>query len=73
MVRFDGPASEPVADAARGRSDYCRLPGLFRLRDLREVLSRDQDYRVQYVQLTERGTPLFAVFRRPLPAPKDEA
>lgn len=48
--------------------DYTRLPGLFRLWDLPGVLRADGDYRIHYVEPTQDGTPLFAVYARPIPA-----
>lgn len=44
--------------------EFQRLPGLFRLWDLQFVLNRDDVYQVVYAELTEHGTPLFAVFRQ---------
>ena len=44
--------------------DYLRLPGLFRLWDLQFVLDRRDDYRIEFANLTEDRTPLFAVYRR---------
>ena len=43
---------------------YSRLPGLFRLWDLPMVLQSEEDWRIHYAQLTEDGTPLFALYRR---------
>lgn len=44
--------------------EYERLPGLYRLWDLPVVLGTEEDYRVHYVEPTQDGTPLFAVYAR---------
>lgn len=44
--------------------EYRRMPGLFRLWDLQFVLERSDDWRIHYSELTEDGTPLFAIYRR---------
>ena len=43
---------------------YRRVPGLYRLWDLPAVLPRTGDWRIHYVELTEEGTPLFALHER---------
>lgn len=45
-------------------NDYRQVPGLNRLWDLQFVLDRHGDWQVHYVETTEDGAPLFAVFRR---------
>lgn len=45
-------------------TDYCRMPGLYRLWDLPMVMQREDDWHVTYAELTEDGTPLFALYRR---------
>ncbi|QFT96064.1 hypothetical protein FIU85_01990 [Roseovarius sp. THAF8] len=42
---------------------YQRIPGLYRLWDLPFVIDRRDDYQVHYVEPTEEGTPLFAIYR----------
>lgn len=42
--------------------DYRRVPGLYRVWDLQFLLQRDADYRIDYAEQTEDGTPLFAVY-----------
>ena len=46
-----------------------KMPGLYRLWDLQFVLTSGCDYEVCYAESTGDGTPLFAVYRRPMPAP----
>ena len=51
---------------------YRRVPGLYRLWDLTQVIDRRFEYRVVYAEPTGDGTPLFAVFKGPgeiLPVP----
>ncbi|MBL6425914.1 MAG: hypothetical protein HOY44_00150 [Maritimibacter sp.] len=43
---------------------YRQIPGLFRLWDLQFVFNREDDYQVHYVEQTDAGTPLFAVYRK---------
>lgn len=43
--------------------EFRRVPGLYRLWDLPVVMRREEDYRVDYAELTEEGAPLFAVYR----------
>lgn len=44
--------------------NFRRVPGLYRLWDLQFLLNRTDDYQVHYVEMTEGGTPLFAVYQR---------
>jgi hypothetical protein len=46
---------------------FTQMPGLYRLWDLQFLISDGEDYQVHYAELTETGTPLFAVYRRPIP------
>lgn len=48
--------------------DYRRLPGLFRLWDLQSVIDRRDEWQIHYAEMTGDGTPLFMVFRRPMPS-----
>lgn len=43
---------------------FSRLPGLFRAWDLQFLINQTDDYQVHYVEMTEGGTPLFALYRR---------
>lgn len=45
-------------------TSFSRLPGLFRAWDLQFLINPTDDYQVHYVEMTEGGTPLFAVYRR---------
>lgn len=56
--------SEPCADPALEEEGFRRLPSLFRIRDLRAVTDRRDDWRIRYIETTEDGTPLFAAYRR---------
>ena len=51
-----------------GEDGFLQMPGLFRLWDLQFVLNRTDDFQVHYVEQTEAGTPLFAIYRRAQPA-----
>lgn len=44
--------------------DFTRMPGLYRLWDLQFVFDDRQEFRIHYVEMTEDGAPLFAVYRR---------
>lgn len=46
------------------KDDYNQLPGLYRLWDLQLIFNRTDEFQIFYVDQTEEGTPLFAVFRR---------
>ncbi|MFC4669441.1 hypothetical protein ACFO5X_12835 [Seohaeicola nanhaiensis] len=46
---------------------FNRLPGLFRAWDLQFRTNQTDDYQVHYVEITECGTPLFALYRRASP------
>ena len=51
-----------------GQSDisgFARMSGRFRLWDVQLILQGGDDYQVEYASLTEDGTPLFVVYRRP--------
>lgn len=48
-----------------------KLPGLYRVWDLQFVLTIGCDYEVCYAESAGDGTPLFAVYRRPIPAVGD--
>lgn len=43
---------------------YRRMPGLYRLWDLPMVVRQTGDWRIHYAELTEDGTPLFALYQR---------
>lgn len=45
-------------------ANYRRMPGLYRLWDLPMVLQREGDWHIHYAELTEDGTPLFALYQR---------
>jgi hypothetical protein len=46
--------------------EYRRLPGLFRAWDLQAVLTDGTDYQMDRVGTTDDGTPLYAVYARPI-------
>lgn len=46
--------------------DFVRMPGLYRLWDLQFVFDDRQDFRVHFVETTDAGAHLFAVYRRSL-------
>lgn len=49
-------------DAAE--AGYQRIPGLFRLWDIPQVVQREDEWWIHYADLTEDGAPLFAVYLR---------
>ena len=44
--------------------DFVRMPGLYRLWDLQFVFDDRQEFQVHFVEKTEDGALLFAVYRR---------
>jgi hypothetical protein len=50
----------PETDA----DDLLRLPGLFRLWELEQIVEAGNDYRIEDAGTASDGTPLFAVYRR---------
>ena len=59
-----GLASETDTTMTDTTDAFSRLPGLFRAWDLQFLINRTDDYQVHYVEMTEGGTPLFALYRR---------
>jgi hypothetical protein len=49
-------------------ADYHRLPGIYRVWDLPTLLEDAGDYRIHFAEPTQDGTPLYAVYARPIPA-----
>jgi hypothetical protein len=47
-------------------ADYHRLPGLYRVWDLPTLLADAGDYRIHFAEPTQDGTPLYAVYARPV-------
>jgi hypothetical protein len=45
-------------------ADLLRLPGLFRLWELEQIVEAGNDYRIEDAGTASDGTPLFAVYRR---------
>ena len=50
----------PETDA----DELLRLPGLFRLWELEQIVEAGNDYRIEDAGAASDGTPLFAVYRR---------
>lgn len=44
-------------------SDFMRVPGLYRLWDLQFMINRTDEYQVHYIETSETGTPLFALYQ----------
>lgn len=52
-------------------TDPIRMPGLYRAWDLQFVLHPGADYEISFANTSGDGTPLFAVYKRPL-APRQQ-
>lgn len=55
-----------MMEYSMSNSTFLRVPGLYRLWDLQFLINRTDDYQIHYIELTEGGTPLFALYRRNL-------
>ena len=52
--------------------DFLRVPGLYRLWDLQLVINATDEFQVHYAEMSEDGTPLFALYRRGKSAQSEE-
>lgn len=61
-VPVRGEEGYPMDDT----DQFARMPGLYRLWDIQFILCGGDEYRIHFAELTEDGTPLFAVYRKPV-------